>query len=54
MFLFGDVLELRDQSQTHLGQIKICFKVVNGARPAFNFKASGMSGQITRRALTRS
>jgi hypothetical protein len=47
MFLICDVMEVHDESRTHLILIKVRFKVVNGAHPAFNLKASGMRGQIT-------
>jgi len=36
MLFIGDVLDVRNQSRTHLVLIKIRFKVVNGARPVFN------------------
>ena len=54
MFLIGDALEGRNLRRTDLVLIKVRFKIVNGARLAFNPKASGMRGQIARRARTRS
>ena len=47
MFVSCDVLEVRRlKSRTHRILIKVRFRVANGARSAFNHKASGMNNPL--------